>query len=410
MPDKISHYSYIATNDTAGVIRGELRAGNQKSALAQLEKMGLEPISVNKKPQSILDTQIDIFQKVPPEDIYNFTRQLSVMLKAGVPLVDALDSLHSESAGPMVNKIIDEIIEDVSGGNALSKALEKHPKMFDSMYTNIVRAGESAGVLDKVLFHLADFIASDLKLKMGIKQAIRYPAIVVGITVLVGVFAVTYILPRFSTLFASTSIELPLPTRILLGMDTFIQNQWYLIIGIIGLIIASIIATLRNPRGRYLWHKNKIGLPISGPISLKMSISRFVHVLETLDRTGVPILTAIEISGKTTGNDFIQSKLQKVTGDVQMGRKLAASLSKYTSAIFPSQMLKMIQVGESAGSLDDMLVEIAEMTDAEIKDHVLKLTATIEPLISVFMGFMILTLALSIFLPIWDMYEAMSAG
>ena len=141
-----------------------------------------------------------------------------------------------------------------------------------------------------------------------------------------------------------------------------------------------------------------------------MSISRFVHVLETLDRTGVPILTAIEISGKTTGNDFIQSKLQKVTGDVQMGRKLAASLSKYTSAIFPSQMLKMIQVGESAGSLDDMLVEIAEMTDAEIKDHVLKLTATIEPLISVFMGLMILTLALSIFLPIWDMYEAMSAG
>ena len=261
-----------------------------------------------------------------------------------------------------------------------------------------------------MLFQLADFIASDLKLKMGIKQAIRYPAIVVGITVLVGVFAVTYILPRFSTLFASTSIELPLPTRILLGMDTFIQNQWYLIIGIIGLIIASIIATLRNPRGRYLWHKNKIGLPISGPISLKMSISRFVHVLETLDRTGVPILTAIEISGKTTGNDFIQSKLQKVTGDVQMGRKLAASLSKYTSAIFPSQMLKMIQVGESAGSLDDMLVEIAEMTDAEIKDHVLKLTATIEPLISVFMGFMILTLALSIFLPIWDMYEAMSAG
>ena len=411
MSSKSKTFQFIGMDLEKGSIeKGEVKAIHERGAIASVEQLGLEALSVREVKKSILQADITFFAKVTPNQIYNFTRQLSVMLKAGVPLVDALDSLHSESAGPMVNKIIDNIIEDVSGGNALSKALEKHPKMFDSMYTNIVRAGESAGVLDKVLFQLADFIASDLKLKMGIKQAIRYPAIVVGITVLVGIFAVTYILPRFSTLFASTSIELPLPTRILLGMDTFIQNQWYLIIGIIGLIIASIIATLRNPRGRYLWHKNKISLPISGPISLKMSISRFVHVLETLDRTGVPILTAIEISGKTTGNDFIQSKLQKVTGDVQMGRKLAASLSKYTSAIFPSQMLKMIQVGESAGSLDDMLVEIAEMTDAEIKDHVLKLTATIEPLISVFMGFMILTLALSIFLPIWDMYEAMSAG
>ncbi|MFL3015088.1 MAG: type II secretion system F family protein [Candidatus Neomarinimicrobiota bacterium] len=411
MSSRSKTFQFIGMDLEKGSIeKGEVKAIHERGAVASVEQLGLEVLSVNEVKKSIFQADITLFTKATPNQVYNFTRQLSVMLKAGVPLVDALDSLHSESSGPMVNKIIDDIIEDVSGGNALSIALEKHPKMFDSMYTNIVRAGESAGVLDKVLFQLADFIASDLKLKMGIKQAIRYPAIVVGITVLVGIFAVTYILPRFSTLFASTSIDLPLPTRILLGMDTFIQDQWYLIIGVIGLIIASIIATLRNPKGRYLWHKNKIGLPISGPISLKMSISRFVHVLETLDRTGVPILTAIEISGKTTGNDFIQSKLQKVTGDVQMGRKLATSLTKYTSAIFPSQMLKMIQVGESAGSLDDMLVEIAEMTDAEIKDHVLKLTATIEPLISVFMGFMILTLALSIFLPIWDMYEAMSAG
>jgi len=390
--------------------RGELSAFNERNASAQVEQMGFEVLSLKAAPKSIFQADISLFEKITPTQIYNFTRQLSVMLKAGVPLVDALDSLHSESAGPLVNKIIDQIVEDVSGGHALSRALTEHPKMFDSMYVNIVRAGESAGVLDKVLFQLADFIASDLKLKMGIKQAIRYPAIVVGITVLVGVFAVTYILPRFSTLFATTDIELPLPTRVLLGMDTFIQEQWYVLIGIIVSIILAIVATLRNPRGRFLWHKNKIKLPILGPISLKMAISRFVHVLETLDRTGVPILEAIKISGRTTGNDFMESCIDKVTRDVQMGKKLALSLSKYTSAIFPSQMLKMVQVGENAGALDDMLVEIGDMTDAEIKDHVLKLTATIEPLISVFMGIMILTLALSIFLPIWDMYEAMSAS
>jgi type II secretory pathway component PulF len=409
MSSKSQVFKYIAMDVEKGSIeRGELNAVHERNASAQIEQMGFELLSLKAAPKNIFQADMSFFDKVTPTQIYNFTRQLSVMLKAGVPLVDALDSLHSESAGPLVNKVIDQIVEDVSGGHALSKALSEHPKMFDSMYVNIVRAGESAGVLDKVLFQLADFIASDLKLKMGITQAIRYPAIVVGITVLVGIFAVTYILPRFSTLFASTKIELPLPTRVLLGLDVFIQEQWYLIIaGVLAMILAA-IAILRNPRGRYLWHKSKIKLMIFGPISLKMSISRFVHVLETLDRTGVPILEAISISGKTTGNDYMESCINKVTKDVQMGKKLAASLSKYTSSIFPSQMLKMVQVGENAGALDEMLVEIGDMTDAEIKDHVLKLTATIEPLISVFMGVMILTLALSIFLPIWDMYEAMS--
>ena len=145
--------------------KGEVKAIHERGAIASVEQLGLEALSVREVKKSILQADITLFAKVTPNQIYNFTRQLSVMLKAGVPLVDALDSLHSESAGPMVNKIIDDIIEDVSGGNALSKALEKHPKMFDSMYTNIVRAGESAGVLDKVLFQLADFIASDLKLK-----------------------------------------------------------------------------------------------------------------------------------------------------------------------------------------------------------------------------------------------------
>ena len=411
MSNRSKVYKYVAMDvENGSMQRGELSALNERNASAQIEQMGFEVLSLKAAPKSILQADISLFEKITPTQIYNFTRQLSVMLKAGVPLVDALDSLHSESAGPLVNKIIDQIVEDVSGGHALSRALTEHPKMFDSMYVNIVRAGESAGVLDKVLFQLADFIASDLKLKMGIKQAIRYPAIVVGITVLVGIFAVTYILPRFSTLFATTDIELPLPTRVLLGMDTFIQEQWYVLIGIIVSIILAIIATLRNSRGRFLWHKNKIKLPILGPISLKMAISRFVHVLETLDRTGVPILEAIKISGRTTGNDFMESCIDKVTRDVQMGKKLAISLTKYTSAIFPSQMLKMVQVGENAGALDDMLVEIGDMTDAEITDHVLKLTATIEPLISVFMGIMILTLALSIFLPIWDMYEAMSTS
>ena len=411
MSRKLLKFSFVAfNNEEEKVVRDTIKATNEKSASLQIQQLGLEPLNIKKVATSILDIDVSFFEKITPNQIYNFTRQLSVMLKAGVPLVEAMSSLHSDSAGPLVNKIIDEIIDDISGGSALSRALEKHPKMFDSMYVNIVRAGESAGVLDKVLFQLADFIASDLKLRMGIKQAIRYPTIVVGITILVGIFAVTYILPRFSTLFSNSKIALPLPTRILLGIDVFITEYWYLIIFIIGVIITSTTAFIRSKKGSYLWHKTKINLSIIGPISLKMSISRFIHVLETLDRTGVPILESLKIAGRTTGNTYIEQNLIKVHKDVRMGKKLAFSLTKFTTGIFPSQTLKMIQVGESAGALGEMLSEIGEMMDGEVKDHVLKLTATLEPLISVFMGCMILTLALSIFLHIWDMYEAMSAS
>ncbi|MCH2650374.1 MAG: type II secretion system F family protein [Candidatus Marinimicrobia bacterium] len=408
--EKLSKFSYIATNPSSGVVRGELRAIGEGSALLQLERLGLDPISVSEKKESILDLEVTFFEKVKPTDIYNFTRQLSVMLKAGVPVVDALDSVHSDQTNPLLNRTLDAVIDDVSGGISLSRAMEKHPKVFNSMFVNIVRAGERAGVLDQVMLQLADFIAHDLKLRMGITQAIRYPSIVVGITMLVGVFAVTYILPRFTTLFSSTRITLPLPTRILLGIDQFINDHWMGIIFFTLFFIFVFLRALNTKPGLYQWHKFILNFPIFGPIAQKMAISRFCHVLDTLDRTGVPILEALDIAGKTAGNTFIEDRLAKVHTDVEMGKKVALSINRHTHDIFPPHVLKMIQVGEDAGAMDDMLSEIGDMTDAEVQDRVLKLTASLEPLITVFMGVMILMLALSIFLPIWDMYEALAKG
>ena len=407
---KLSIFSYIATNAESGIVRGELRAVAEENVLVQLERMGLAPVSVSKKKESILDMNLTFFEKVPPTDIYNFTRQLSVMLKAGVPLVDALDSVHSDQTNPLLNKTIDAVIDDVSGGMSLSKSMSKHPKVFNNMFVNIVKAGERAGVLDQVLFQLADFIAHDLKLTMGIKAAIRYPSIVIGITLMVGVFAVTYILPRFSTLFANTRIALPLPTRILLGIDQFVKDNWTGIIFFTLFFIFVFWRALRTKAGLYQWHKFILGLPIFGPLAQKMAISRFCHVLDTLDRTGVPILEALDISGRTAGNTFVEDRLAKVHADVEVGKKVALSIQRHTHDIFPPHVLKMIQVGEDAGAMDDMLKEIGDMTDAEVQDRVLKLTATLEPLITVIMGVFILTLALAIFLPIWDMYEALSTS
>lgn len=404
-------FSYIARDKQSTVVKGEIKAIEERVVQEQLKKMGLDPISIVIKKESVLDKlDVNVFDSVPPDAIYNFSRQLSVMIKAGVPLIDALDSMLSKTINPLLNKTIKKIIEDISAGSTLSSALAKHPKVFDTMYINIIRAGESSGVLETVLFKLADFISYDLQLRNGIKQAIRYPMIVIGITITVGFYAVAFILPRFSVLFTQTGIDLPLPTKILLGIDQFLQNySGFLLLGLAALV-AIFFQMKRTKKGAVLWDRFKINAPVFGKIFKNMAISRFCHVLETLNRTGVPILESLKISSRSTGNSYVRHKLSNTTSDVGLGHKIAISLDKYGSDIFEAQQIKMIQVGEEAASLDDMLTEIALMVDNETQTRVRTLTSTLEPIITVIMGAMILVLALSIFLPIWDMYESLAAN
>ena len=404
-------FSYIARDKQSTVIKGEIKAIEERVVQEQLKKMGLDPISITIKKESVLDKlDVNVFDSVPPDAIYNFSRQLSVMIKAGVPLIDALDSMLSKTINPLLNKTIEKIIEDISAGSTLSGALGKHPKVFDTMYINIIRAGESSGVLETVLFKLADFISYDLQLRNGIKQAIRYPMIVIGITITVGFYAVAFILPRFSVLFTQTGIDLPLPTKILLGIDQFLQNySGFLLIGF-AMLVAAFFQMKRTKKGKVLWDRFKINAPVFGKIFKNMAISRFCHVLETLNRTGVPIIESLKISSRSTGNSYVRHKLSNTTSDVSLGHKIAISLDKYGSDIFEAQQIKMIQVGEDAASLDDMLTEIALMVDNETQTRVRTLTSTLEPIITVIMGAMILVLALSIFLPIWDMYESLAAN
>ena len=402
-------FSYIARDQKSSVVKGEIKAIEERIVLEQLKKMGLDPISITVKKVSVFEKlDVNVFDSVPPDAIYNFSRQLSVMLKAGVPLIDALESMLSKTINPLLNKTIEKIIEDISAGSTLSGALEKHPKVFDTMYINIIRAGESSGVLETVLFKLADFISYDLQLRNGIKQAIRYPMIVIGITVTVGFYAVAFILPRFSVLFNQTGIELPLPTRILLGIDNFLQNYSSLLLLGIAVLAGLFFQLKRTEKGSISWDKFKINAPVFGKIFKNMAISRFCHVLETLNRTGVPILESLTISSRSTGNNYVKHKLANTKSDVSLGHKIAQSLDKYGSDIFEAQQIKMIQVGEEAASLDDMLSEIAIMVDNETQTRVRTLTSTLEPIITVIMGAMILVLALSIFLPIWDMYESLA--
>ena len=408
MADTVKTFSYTAHDIHNEITSGEYSSTSTNGVLNYLSGLGLTPVAITEKKHSILDKDITFFDSISPSEIYNYTRQLAVMLKAGVPLIDALQSMESEHNNPALNRVIKEIVQDVTNGVAFSIALEKHPKAFNTMFVFIVKAGEEAGVMDLVLMKIAEFIKHDLEMREGIKSALRYPAIVMLITISVAILAVVYLLPRFSTLFADTRIELPLVTRIYLGLDQIIQNYYgFIILG--GIVISYVFYRWINTvSGRYIWDKFLFNIPIIGPINRGLAISRFSNILQTLNSSGVPILTCLNIVGKTVNNAFVQSRLDLISDEVKMGKKVARSLKTHTYDVFPGHVLKMIEVGEEAGAIDEMLEEIARLYDSETRNRVQRLTASVEPLITVTMGLFILSLALAIFVPVWDSYVALS--
>tara|TARA_B100001123_G_C14847205_1_gene842553 strand:- start:19 stop:717 length:699 start_codon:yes stop_codon:yes gene_type:complete len=228
------------------------------------------------------------------------------------------------------------------------------------------------------------------------------------ITLAVAVLAVVYLLPRFSSLFTETKIVLPPMTRFYLGMDYIIQNYYPYIIGLLIVLALAFIQFLKTKSGRHTWDKFVLNVPIFGPILRGLSISRFSNIFETLNSSGVPILSCLDIVGKTVGNAFIQNRLDKISQDVKAGKKIANSLRQHTDDIFPPHVLKMIEVGEEAGAIDDMMHEIAILFDNETRNKVQRLTASVEPVITVTMGIFILSLALAIFVPVWDSYVALT--
>lgn len=408
MAEAFKTFSYTAQDSQETMLTGEYSAVDPNGVASYLAGMGLTPINIIEKKKSILDTDLNFFESVSPNEIYNFTRQLAVMLRAGVPLIDALEAMESDYNNPAVNRVIKSVVTSVSSGVSFSDALSNHPNVFDNMFIFIVKAGETAGVIDTVMLKIAEFIKHDLEMRNGIKSALRYPAIVMVITIAVAVLAVVYLLPRFSSLFKETRIELPAMTKFYLGIDYVIQNYYgYILLGLV-VFAVGFIQMLKTKNGRYLWDRFILNVPIFGPIVRGVSISRFSNIFETLNSSGVPILDCLDIVGKTVGNTFIEVRLNKISQEVRIGKKVAPSLREHTGDIFPPHVLKMIEVGEDAGAIDDMMHEIATLYDNETRNMVQRLTASVEPIITVTMGIFILSLALAIFVPVWDSYVALT--
>ena len=394
-------FQYKAVDPSGVEVVDSIEASDATMVADRLDGLGYLPLSI-KEEKASKSLEWSIFRrKIKDIEIIVFSKQLVTLLKAGVPLLACLEALVEQIENVEFKDIIQNIHVDIESGVSFSGALEKHENVFSPLYVNSVRAGEAGGALDRVLERLALLMEHDHETKARVKSAMRYPIIVVVSLVLAFTTLMLLVVPKFITLFSKLGVELPLPTRILIGTHHIIASYWYVVLGIVGVLYFALMKYIKTERGAYRWDQFLIALPLFGDLNLKTAMSRFARMFETLNSSGLPILQALEITSKTVGNVVVGKEIERVSYGVLQGKGLAEPLSE--GKIFPPMVVRMLAIGEQSGSLDDMLLNVSGHYDMEIEYAVKNLTSLIEPILTVVMGIVVLFLALAIFMPMWNL-------
>ncbi len=398
-------YSWAGKNKKGRSLKGELEAADERIARIQLKKRSIEITKLKLKPKDIFENVSFMQPKITKKDIVIFTRQFSTMIDAGLPLVQGLNILAEQMENKTFRGILKQITRDVEGGSTLADALGKHPKIFDTLFVNLVAAGEIGGILDTILQRLAAYIEKAEKLKSQIKGAMTYPIVVVAIAFIVIAVIMIFVIPVFQDMFSSFGKALPVPTQIVVAMSDFTKgNIHYMIIGLI-----AFIWLFKRYAGTSSGKKNidtiSLKLPIFGPLIKKVAVARFTRTLGTMISSGVPILDALEITGKTAGNVIVEQVIFDARSSIAEGQTIAEPLSE--TDIFPGMVTQMISVGEATGALDAMLEKIADFYDDEVDAAVAAMTSMLEPLLMLFLGGSIGGLVIAMYLPIFGMAAAM---
>ena len=340
-------------------------------------------------------------EKITHRDVVIFTRQLATMIDAGLPIVQALDLLAQQTENKTFSGVIATLKNEVESGSAFAESLAGHPAVFDELYTNMVSAGEMGGMLDTILVRLAAYMEKAMKLRAQIKSAMIYPVSVVCVAVLVTALLLAYVIPVFSEMFAGFGEELPLPTQLAINLSAVVVAYfWYLVAGSVGTLV-SVRAYYRTERGRQTMDGLVLRLPLIGDIVRKAAVARFTRTLSTLVSSGVPILDALAITGKTAGNTVVEQAVLAARQSIGEGKTLADPLIK--SQVFPPMVCQMVQVGETTGALDTMLAKIADFYDDEVDTAASNLTTLVEPVVILFLGIIIGGLVVSMYLPIFQL-------
>ncbi len=384
--------------------KGEIEAATEAAALAQVKRMRIENPVIKLKPKDILEN-IPLFKpKVTGKDIVIFTRQLSTMIDAGLPLVQCLQILSQQQDNPTFKKVLTDIQTDVETGTTLADAMRKHPKVFDNLYANMIEAGELGGILDTILSRLAVFKEKAMALQKKIKGALTYPAICLGISIIIMIIMLVFVIPVFSKMFKSFGSALPGPTQLVIDMSDGVKNNFIYILIVSFLVVFVFKKIYASEKGRFRIDSFILRAPVFGVLLKKVAVSKFTRTLSTMLQSGVPILDALQVVAKTSGNKVIERAVLHVSDSIAEGRPIAEPLEE--SGIFPNMVVQMINVGESVGALDTMLEKIADFYDEEVDQAVENMTAMIEPLMMVFLGGMIGGLVVAMYLPIFNMAGA----
>ncbi len=399
-------FAYQARDPGGKIISGIQEALNEDNAINTLMARGLMVLAIQQKAVS---RSAAGKAKVSETDLVLFTRQLATMVDAGLPLVGGLTALY-EQADPRrqagLKRVVGEVSALVQQGESFFEAISKQPQVFSRLYTAMIKAGESGGLLAEILDRLAVFLEAAARLKKKVKSAMTYPVIVISIAIGITTFLIVKVVPIFGQIFKDFNAELPAPTQFLLDVSDFVRGYWWAIIIFIGGIIFGVRYAMQTERGRQTWDRYKLKLPIFGPLVHKIAMTRFSRTFAQLIRSGVPILEVMEIVGDTSGNYMVEQAIKMVSADVEKGDHLAASLSR--QPIFPPMLVRMVSAGEATGKIDAMLEKMADFWDEEIEALLNALTSLLEPMLIVILGIIIGGIVIALFLPIFKMSDVVS--
>lgn len=403
-------YTYKAANPSGKAVSGSLEAGEEKEVVAKLQSMGYIPIRIDRARGGASRFNVDLskdisgfFERVTSRDLMLFTQDLHALLEAGLAVDKALSILINVAEKQKVRDLMGGILKSVEGGNSLSEALARYPNIFSPLYINMVRAGETGGVLPAVLERLGEFMESSQDLRDYIKSAMVYPLFLVVVGGVSIIIMLTFVIPQFSTIFSDMGQAIPASTRVLLGISHGLRAYWWLILlGLLGLGVA-LRKYVRTPKGRYRKDAYALRLPMVGRLVRSVEVARFSRTLGTLIRSGVPILQALHLVRQIVSNRLIADSLQTVYSRVQEGDTLSAPLNQ--EAIFPPLAVQMISVGEETGKLDRMLLKVADNYEKTVRNMVKRLVNLLEPAMILIMGLVVGFIVISMLLAVFSMNE-----
>lgn len=397
-------YLWEGKNRANQVQKGEVEAPNEDAVRANLSRLRINPTKIKKKPKDLFENVAFLQPKVTQKDIILFARQFSTMIDAGLPIIQCLDILYSQQENKTFKKMLKQIKESVESGATLAESLKKYPRQFDSLFVNMISAGEAGGILDTILRRLAAYMEKAAKLKSQVKGAMTYPVVTLIIAVLVVAVILVFVIPVFQEMFADFGGQLPGPTLIVVGMSDFVKgNIHWIIIGLV-IFIFAFKKYYNTKNGRKTVDGLSLKLPVFGMLIRKVAVAKFTRTMGTMLSSGVAILEALDIVAKTAGNQSVEQAIYHVRSGISEGRTMADPLLE--SGVFPPMVCQMISVGESTGALDAMLEKIADFYDEEVDQAVENLTSLIEPFMLVFLGVVIGGLVIAMYLPIFKMAGA----